>query len=359
MKKILALVLALIMVLTLVACGAEKPVETQAPETQAPVAQDPVETQAPAEKKPEDYTGNLVVYSPHDPSPLEAGVELFRQAYPNINVEIVIAGTGELTQRIAAEAENPQGDVLWGGGADTLAGFPDLFQPFVSIHDDVIADAYKDANDLWIGESPLPMCFIYNKTLINEEDVPTTWEGLLDESLKGKIAYANPAKSGSAYTQLCTMLFSQPSLEEGWDLVDKFIANLDGKLQDGSSACHKLVASGEYVLGITLEKSAVLYADNPDIGFVYPEKNSAVPDGVSLIKNCPNQENAELFINFVLGLECQKDQNVNWKRRPVRSDLDPEGLCALSELDLGNYDFAYAANEKANIIEKWNDLTVD
>jgi iron(III) transport system substrate-binding protein len=361
MKKILALVLALIMVLSLAACGGEKPVETQAPETQAPVVNnDPVETEGtPAEKKPEDYTGNLVVYSPHDPSPLEAGVELFRQAYPNINVEIVIAGTGELTQRIAAEAENPQGDVLWGGGADTLAGFPDLFQPFVSIHDDVIADAYKDANDLWIGESPLPMCFIYNKTLINEEDVPTTWEGLLDESLKGKIAYANPAKSGSAYTQLCTMLFSQPTLDEGWELVDKFIANLDGKLQDGSSACHKLVASGEYVLGITLEKSAVLYADNPDIGFIYPEKNSAVPDGVSLIKNCPNQENAELFINFVLGLECQKDQNVNWKRRPVRSDLDPEGLCALSELDLGNYDFAYAATEKANIIEKWNDLTVD
>ena len=155
------------------------------------------------------------------------------------------------------------------------------------------------------------------------------------------------------------MLFSQPTLEEGWELVDAFIDNLDGKLQDSSSACHKLVASGEYVLGITLEKSAVLYADNPDIGFVYPEKNSAVPDGVSLIKNCPNQENAELFINFVLGLDVQKDQNTSWKRRPVRSDLSPEGLCELSELDLGNYDFAYAATEKSNIIEKWNDLTVD
>ena len=355
MKKILALVLALIMVLSLVACGTEKPVETQAP---AAGNETPAETQAPAEKKPEDYTGNLVIYSPHDPSPLEAGVEMFRQAYPNINVEIVNAGTGELTQRIAAEAENPQGDVLWGGGADTLAGFPDLFQPFVSIHDDVIADAYKDANDLWIGESPLPMCFIYNKTLIDEASVPTTWEGLTDAALKGKIAYANPAKSGSAYTQLCTILFSQPTLDEGWALVEKFIANLDGKIQDSSGNCHKLIAAGEYALGVTIEKSAVLYNDNPDIGYVYPEKNSAVPDGVSLIKNCPNQENAELFINFVLGMDCQKDQNTSWKRRPVRSDLTPEGLCELSTLDLGDYDFAYAANNKEAIVEKWNDLTV-
>ena len=107
---------------------------------------------------------------------------------------------------------------------------------------------------------------------------------------------------------------------------------------------------------MTLEKAAVLYADNPDIGFLYPKQDSAVPDGVAMVANCPNPENAALFIDFVTGLECQKDQNVNWKRRPVRSDLSPEGLCDLSEIDLCDYDFAYAASNKAEIIEKWNDL---
>ena len=318
-----------------------------------------VPVEAPVvEKAPEDYTGSLVIYSPHDPSPLEGGVAMFQEKYPNIEVTALSIPTGEAIQRIKAEAENPQCDVLWGGGADTLAGNVDIFQAFTSIHDDVIGDAYKDANDMWIGESPLPMVFIYNKTLIAEEDVPKTWADLANPELKGKIAYANPAKSGSAYTQLCTMLFSQPSLDEGWALVAKFIENLDGKLHDSSSACHKYVASGEYVIGVTLEKSAVLYADNPDIGFVYPEQNSAVPDGISLVKNCPNQENAELFINYMLSLEVQQDQNVSWKRRPVRSDLAPEGLCDLSTLDLCDYDFAYAANEKTNIVQKWNDLLV-
>ncbi len=220
------------------------------------------------------------------------------------------------------------------GGADTLAAYTDYFAPYVCANDDVIGEAYKASDDLWIGESPLPMVFIYNKTLIDEADVPTTWEGLCDEALKGKIAYASPAKSGSAYTQLCTMLFSQPTLDEGWALVEKFIANLDGKIQDSSGNCHKLVASGEYAMGVTIEKSAVLYADNPDIGFLYPEKNSAVPDGVALIKNCPNEENAKLFIDFVTSLDCQTAQNADWARRPVRSDLSPVGLCELSELDL-------------------------
>ena len=357
MKKYLALLLALAMVFALCACGeSAAPAATPAPESAAPAEDAPAD--APAEKAPEDYTGNLVVYSPHDADPLNAGVEMFRQAYPNINVEVIAAGTGELCQRVVAESANPQGDVLWGGGADTLAAYTDYFAPYVCANDDVIGEAYKAADDLWIGESPLPMVFIYNKTLIDEADVPTTWEGLCDESLKGKIAYASPAKSGSAYTQLCTMLFSQPTLDEGWALVEKFIANLDGKIQDSSGNCHKLVASGEYALGVTIEKSAVLYNDNPDIGYVYPEKNSAVPDGVALIKNCPNEENAKLFIDFVTSLECQTAQNADWARRPVRSDLTPVGLCELSELDLGDYDFAYAATEKESIVEKWNDLTV-
>lgn len=303
--------------------------------------------------------GSLVVYSPHDADPLNAGVAMFQAAYPDIDVQVIAAGTGELCQRIVAESENPQGDVLWGGGADTLAGYVDYFDAYVCANDDVIGDAYKDADDMWIGESPLPMVFIYNKNLIAEEDVPKTWDDLCNEALKGKIAFASPAKSGSAYTQLCTMLFSKDTIDEGWELVFNFIKNLDGKVQDSSGNCHKLVASGEYAVGVTIEKSAVLYNDNPDIGYVYPAKNSAVPDGVALIKNCPNPDNAKLFIDFVTGLECQTAQNADWARRPVRSDLTPVGLVGLDTLDLGNYDFAYAAKNKAEIVEKWNDLTIE
>lgn len=338
MKKFLCIVLSLVAVLSMVACSSQD---------------------ANSDNTADGPSGKLVVYSPHDADPLNAGVEMFRQAYPNIEVEVIAAGTGELCQRLVAEAENPQGDVLWGGGADTLAAYTDYFEAYECANDAVIGDAYKDANDLWIGESPLPMVFIYNKTLIDEADVPKTWEDLCNPDLKGKIAFCAPSKSGSAYTQLCTMLFSQPSIDEGWALVEKFVANLDGKILDSSGNCHKLVASGEYVVGVTIEKSAVLYADNPDIGFVYPEANSAVPDGVALIKNCPNPDNAKLFIDFVTGLDCQKAQNADWKRRPVRSDVSPEGLCALDECNVGTYDFDYAANNRDAIKEKFNDLTVN
>jgi iron(III) transport system substrate-binding protein len=373
MKKALSVALASMMVLSLAACGGSKPAETTAAATQAATeaaTQAAAETKAeettaaaPAEKAPEDYTGTVVVYSPHDADPLNAGVNLFMQKYPNVKVEVVAAGTGELCNRIAAESANPIADVLWGGGADSLAAFKEYFAPYVCANDDVIDEAYKDPDDCWIGESPLPMVIFYNKDLIEKAgmEIPTSWEDLTKPEWKGKIAYCLPSKSGSAYTQLVTMILGHGGKEDGWDFIKKLYDNLDGKIVDSSGKCHKMVADGEFYAGLTLEKAAVQYADDPSVGFCYPQDGtSAVPDGVALVKGAPNEENAKLFIDFVTSKECQTEQSQNWGRRPVRSDMEVgEGMAKLSDLVLVDYDFDWAANNKEEIIEKFNDIMVD
>ena len=139
----------------------------------------------------------------------------------NYFIEIVAAGTGELLNRVAAESSNPIADVFWGGGADSLAAFKEHFAPYVCANDDVIEKAYKDSEDLWIGESPLPMVLFYNKELIERDGltIPTSWDDLTKPEWKGKIAYAMPSKSGSAYTQLITMLLGHGGKEDGIALI--------------------------------------------------------------------------------------------------------------------------------------------
>ena len=353
--------------------GGEKAADTTAAPaaTEAPAdtkAEDKAEeTKAEAEatggKAPEDYKGTVVVYSPHDADPLNAGVNLFMEKYPNVKVEVVAAGTGELCNRIAAETANPIADVLWGGGADSLAAFKEYFEPYVCANDEFIGAAYKDPDGLWIGESPLPMVIFYNKDLIEKDGltIPETWEDLTKPEWKGKIAYCLPSKSGSAYTQLCTMILGHGGKEDGWDFIKKLYDNLDGKIVDSSGKCHKMVADGEFYVGLTLEKAAVQYKDDPSVGFVYPKDGtSAVPDGVALVKGCPNEENAKLFIDFVTSKECQTEQSGNWGRRPVRSDMEVgEGMAKLEDIPLVDYDFDWAANEKEAIIEHFNDIMVD
>ena len=95
MKKWIALLLACVMALSLMACtGGKDPDPTKEPDQpSAPAESTPAESQ-PAddnsgEKKPEDYSGTLTIYSPHDQDPLNAGVKMFEDAYPNVKVELV------------------------------------------------------------------------------------------------------------------------------------------------------------------------------------------------------------------------------------------------------------------------------
>ena len=80
MKKLLAIALALVMVLSLVPA-------------------------AFADKAPEEYSGTLTIYSPHDSDPLNDGVAAFEAAYPNVKVEVVADGTSNLVANLVTEIE--------------------------------------------------------------------------------------------------------------------------------------------------------------------------------------------------------------------------------------------------------------
>lgn len=370
MKKWTALLLACAAAFSLVACGGGNSgnsgnggAASQTPNSPAASTPTTPDNSGGAAKAPADYSGTLVIYSPHDSDPLNAGVAMFEKAYPNVKVEVVADGTGNLLNRIAAESAAPMADVLWGGGADSLAAYKQYFQPYKPSCIDLMDSSLYDPDYLWIGESPLPMVFLVNTDLVAEADIPQTWKDLADPKWEGKIAFADPASSGSAFTQLCTILMDYGKADndyaDGWALVQSMIKNL--VIQSGSSGAHKNVDSGEYPIGITLEKAAVQY-DTSDAGhlkMIYPtDGTSAVPDGVAIVKGCPNQELAELFEEYVLSVECQTAQNKDFGRRPIRSDVTPQGLKGLNEFAIMSYNFDYAANNKADIVEKWQDTLV-
>lgn len=112
-KRALGLLMAATMVFGLAACGGTAP--STAPSSAAEAASQPASQEPAPAPAAADASGTLVVYSPHDADPLNAGVAAFMKEYPNVKVEVVAAGTGELCNRIKAESANPIADVLWGG----------------------------------------------------------------------------------------------------------------------------------------------------------------------------------------------------------------------------------------------------
>ena len=64
---------------------------------------------------------------------------------------------------------------------------------------------FRDPSDLWIGNNLHLLVILQNTKLVPSADGPKSWADLLDPKWKGKIAFTDPANSGSAYATV-TML---------------------------------------------------------------------------------------------------------------------------------------------------------
>lgn len=304
-------------------------------------------------------SGSVVVYSPHNAEEINPIINEFTER-TGIRVDVVAAGTGELLKRVEAESANPLGDVMWGGGAESLDAFKEYFESYTIEDDEKIPDMFKDPERLWYGFSALPMVLIYNNKLVSAEEAPKSWADLTDPKWKGKIAFADPARSGSSYTILATMLEAfKDDGEEGWATMKKFIDNLDNKILGSSSGTYKGVSDGEYAVGLTLEKAASRYIiAGSDMTIVYPEEGtSAAPDGIALIKGAKNMENAKKFIEFTFSKEVQDLAARDFSWRSTRNDANnPEGLGSIEDIDLLDYDFQWAADNKEALLERWKNI---
>ncbi len=313
---------------------------------------------------------DLVVYSPHPDDIIEFVVKEFRQR-TGLQVRHISGGTGELIDRLSREVKNPQSDVFWGGGVESLEKARAYFSPYQSSEDGAIPLEFKDPDRYWTGLSLIPMIIIYNSRLVPESQIPRRWADLTQPFFRGRVAYADPARSGSAYTALVTMLRAFSASRDGvadgalgsaasWSFVTKLKRDaMGGSVVDQSENVFSGVAVGEWFAGISFESSALfLRRRGSDVGCVYPQEGTcAVPDGVAIVAGAPHREAAEEFVDFVLGRDVQAVVADRWCRRSVRGDVDaPTGAPPLSELSLLRYDQKAAAREKDRILAKWSQL---
>lgn len=301
-------------------------------------------------------TKTVVVYSPNEADVNNKLINMF-QSETGIKVQLISAGSGDLLNRIKSESANPLGDVMFGGGAESLQAFSQYFEPYTTSEDANLPDGMKAKDHIWNGFSALPMVIMYNKTMVKDADAPKSWTDLTDPKWKGKIDFTDVNKSGSAYTQMMTMY----TAEGGWDFVQKFINNLGGKVESSSSNVPQKVSNGEFPVGVTLEQSAQKYVvDGAKVGYNYPtDGTSAVPDGIALIKGAKHPTAAKKFIDFMVGKEAQTVLPETFQRRSVRSDVaSPKGLTEIKDIKLVNYDFDLAANHKTDNLQKWNDMFI-
>lgn len=364
MKKILSICLAMSMMISLAACsgtaaGTETSkaaeVTTQAAATEAAGAESTEAVTTEAAK----LTGDLVIYCPHPLEFIEPLVNEF-ESVTDIKVEVIAAGTGELLKRVESEQSNPLGDIFWGGSLSTMTPSMDLFENYQSVNEEFVQDGMKNVEGPLTRFTDIPSVLMVNTDLVGDIEI-NGYEDLLNPELKGKIAMCDPSKSSSSYEHLINMLYAmgKGDPDAGWSYVEQFCENLDGKLLSGSSAVYKGVADGEYVVGLTFEEGGAKYvADGAPVELVYMEEGViSKPDGVYIIKNAQNMDNAKAFIDFVTSKEAQTIIVEQLNRRSVRTDVAaPSYLLPKEEINIIYDEPELVVASKDAWIEKFTDI---
>lgn len=287
------------------------------------------------------------------------------RARSGVDISMIRKSTGESLAQIRAEAGNPKVDVWFAGTGDphVIAAQEGLTEPSGVNTSDLVGWA-KNMTDITggraIGVYAGALGIGYNSELLKEKGfkAPACWKDLADTSYRGEVQVANPNSSGTAYTELATLvqLFGE---DEAFQLLSDIGKNISQYTKSGS-APSKAAARGEttFAIGFMHDMVKLKNAGFP-LEIVAPCEGTGYEVGaVSMIKGIKNTAAAKQFIEFVLSPEgqalaakaqsYQTPSNVNTTVAPEVEDL--------SSVKLIDYDFAtYGSSAtREKLLARWD-----
>jgi iron(III) transport system substrate-binding protein len=301
----------------------------------------------------------VVIYTSNESTLNDLVFKAFTQE-TGIAVEPVVAGSGVVIRRLQAEKDRPLGDIIWGVSRSLLQTNKALFAPYASKNKDAVPVEYRDPTDLWVGNNLHLLVILQNTKILPADQGPKGWDDLLDPKWKGKIAFTDPANSGSAYSTVTLLVDLWGGGDAGWKKVAALFRNL--KILNRSSLVFQGVGNGEYPLGISLEYAGPMWAaGGAPVKTIYPADGTiAAMEGVALIKNGPNPAEAKAFIDFVNRKDVREMILKATFRRPTRTDLDlsslPGGMPSLASLKMLKYDEEGWSDKRKETLEKIKDM---
>ena len=174
------------------------------------------------------------------------------------------------------------------------------------------------------------MGVIYNTKAVDEEDLGS-WDLLWNEKYAGDILMIDNSRDaigialkrlGCSYntTDEAQVRQAVDLLVEQWPIVQAYVMDDIFQKLEGANAYVGTYYYGDYL---------TMYENNPDLGFYIPEEGTNIyVDAMCILKDAPNKENAEAFINYMCSTQAGlKNCEAIWYSSPllsVREELDPE-----------------------------------
>jgi iron(III) transport system substrate-binding protein len=298
--------------------------------------------------------GKLVIYNAGNVEMGEDLTRAFKAKYPDIDVELIRLGSGEIITRVQAEAKRPQGDIIMAMAKENLDVIYDLLESYRVREANAFPDNVKDARgNKYFGFSFNIQAFIINTDRMPLAEAPKSWKDLGDSKYTGEIVMANPALSGSAYAQLFQMVGLY-----GWEHINA--VRRATTFVPKSTLVYTFVGRGEFAIGVTGEGNVFTEkAKGNPVEAVYPSEGTGLRfDASAIIKNGPNLQNARIWMDWLTTKEAMTiiSQAPHF-RRMTRPDVPPPpGLKPTSQIKFFDYDANKASASRNDYLQKFGEI---
>ena len=250
-------------------------------------------------------SGTVMLYSSTGEDVILKLKEAFEAKYPDVTLEYYQAGSGKCVTKLSTEFETNAVacDVIW--MADPSAQLTWKSQgklvPYVSEHAANVPEFFKDPDNAFIAGRVVLMGISYSTITSSKEDAPTTFWGLCDEKFQNQIVMTDPSASGTTKAAVFAMVNSE---KYGWDYFKK-LKEFGCELESSSGNTMNKVAAAAYQVCIGVDYNTRNMEDQGSpIGFHDTTDDIiAVPCPLAIPQGAPNEELAKLFIDFVLDPE--------------------------------------------------------
>jgi ABC-type Fe3+ transport system substrate-binding protein len=247
-------------------------------------------------------------------------VDQFQRKYPFINLSLYRTTVGPLINRVLIEARAGKfdWDVVSGGG-EMFTPLMDrgLIAPYRSPESKMIDDDLMDKQNYWTAYTVGTFVLAYNKRLVRPQDVPKTYDALLDAKWKGqKIGMET---SAGVMHALMPLWGKEKTLA-----YFRQLAAQNPVTKDSSSIIVQLLVAGEMPLGIGLAHLFELFSrKGAPIEWLPLEPAVVRVIPMMLASKARHPNAAKLLYDFLLGIEGQQIIK-SFNRPTVRRDVLPD-----------------------------------
>lgn len=265
-----------------------------------------------------DY--DLVIYTSADQVHSEPLLERFAEETGlrvRMEFDVEANKTVGLVSRLREEAASgaTRCDVFWNNEiANTVALARDgLLAPYGSPSAADIPDLLRDPEQRWTGFAARARILIVNTELLDRRDPPSRTRDLLANVWAGQAGIARPL-TGTTLTHAAVLytLLGDDEAREFWREVKE--ANAEGtvNLAAGNGPLMTSVGKGVYTWGWTdTDDFNVGRVNGYPVEMVIPDQGEdelgvlLIPNTVAIMRDAPNRENAERFVDWLLRPETE------------------------------------------------------